>query len=372
MSTLALAPITSAQMPSGVMSGKEFQLFGHPGNYYELQSSIDLSNWFNFPTEQGTYFKVTDVPYTKTVFHENISKNFFRIKPLVSAQNFSYITSCAENDNVMVFYRGDISEFSITATHPTYTVTDYALRPDWTDCNFDHIYPTYPFSPLNTKLIDGGYWKDSVWVYRGEEFWRPQGMTVTVDGDLLSKVSDVHYIYLVRRIPDTGSWPTNFVLYSDGNMRIIPFPPLGHGEVSMGTSVIVGPTDFAFSTDGLEARPIAEIESIDYHTANMTMTIKYRNGGVSTLDVNDLTREHAVVKVSIDYPTNLPFCTLRSNYVSVLKCDTSTVIWKDFDGGIHTDPISTFNANVGQSWFFTRPLPSVTRNSAPDITITVP
>ena len=341
---------------------------GHNGNYYQFERSTDLNSWNNL----GEYFMKSETPLVFS-FSKDKPQEFFRAKCFASAGNFTYSTLCAENDNVMIFFRGDVNEFSVTATHPTYTVTDYVLRDDFTNClPWAHTYPSYPFTYREKKIIDGGDWDDTVWTYRGESFWRPQGMTVTVDGNLVTMETNVHYMYLARRISGASEWPTFFVLYSDGNMRLIAFPPVGHDKVSMGTSVIIGPTELALSTDGLETRPVCDIESIDYRSATMTMLVKYRRGGTAILDVNDVTRQHAVVKVTVDYDTDLPFCTVRSNYVSNEKCDTSTVIWKDLENVDHTDSVTSFNGTVGKSWFLTRPTPSITRNSGPDMTITVP
>ena len=195
-------------------------------------------------------------------------------------------------------------------------------------------------------------------------------MTVTVNGNTASKETNMQQVALVRYIPDSsGEWPNFFVLYCDGNMRLIPFPPAGHPSVSYGSSVIVGPTDLTYSTDGLEARPVCEIDSVDYRTASKTMFVNYKSGGTAVLDVTNVTRTQAVVKVTVNYPTHKPFCTLRSNYVSEAKCDTGTVVWKDLENVTHTDQVMSFNGSVGKEWFFTRATPSVTRNSAPDIHI---
>ena len=359
---IAQTPVLKITPPNSL------QLFGNAGNYYQFESSNNLVDW----NASGTTFSILTNPYTAS-FTPTSSRGFFRARVLVSATNSSYITTCPENDNVMVFFRGDIKNFSITATHPTYAVTDYTLWPDFVGCNGSATYPNYPFSYLSNKISDGGSNYDTIWVYSDTTFWRPTGMTVSVNGNASTKQFDVQRMVLVRYIPgSSGEWPNFFVLYCDGNMRLIPFPPVGHPYVSYGSSVIIGPASMAYSNEGTEARPLSEISSIDYRTASKTMLVTYKNGGTATLDVNDVTRNHATVKVTINYPTDKPFCTLRSNFVTSGTCDTSTVIWKDLSNNQHTDSVMSFSGIIGNNWFFTRPTPSITRNSSPDILISLP
>lgn len=157
---------------------------------------------------------------------------------------------------------------------------------------------------------------------------------------------------------------------------MIPFLPSyrnpgypNYDNVSYGSSVIIGPTEMAYSDDGIEPRPVCDIASINYQTATRRMYITYKNGGTATLDIIHVTTSETLLKFTINFTTDKPVCALRSNYVSTEKCDTSTVIWKDLQDITHTNSISSFQDTIGKEWFFTRPEPSVTRNSAPDIRI---
>ncbi len=89
------------------------------------------------------------------------------------------------------------------------------------------------------------------------------------------------------------------------------------------------------------------------------------------LSTNDVTGDHAVVQLDVNYPASKPVCTVTSNFVAEAKCDTAMVVWKDLQGVGHTDPIMTCARHPGTEWFFTRQVPSVTRNSAPDIRIVI-
>lgn len=348
-------------------SGLKVRTSGAAGNSYQLESSFNLTNW----TTNGPFFTLAGVPYERTISATN-GHEFFRVKGLASAQNLTYLTSCAENDNVMVFLRGEKSGYSVRATHPTYTVTDYTLTDDITGCTNNHQYENHPFDKRGVMISDGGFTNDTVWAYRDTNFWRPSGMTVSVNGNNATKEVNMQQMVLHRYIPNSSPWefPSYLVLYCDGNLRLIPFPPSGHKEVSYGSSVIIGPTEIVFSLDGQEPRPVCEIASVDYRTTEKRADITYKNGGTAQLDIRSVTRSEAVVNITINYPADRPFCTLRSNFVSDQKCDTGTVVWTDLQGVVHTNPIASFAGTVGSNWFFTRLTPSVTRNSAPDIRIT--
>ncbi len=344
----------------------ELKLYGHPANYYQLESSTNLVNW----NQVGAYFPITISPFSLASDVTTQTNEFFRVKCLTSTENLTYSTLCAENDNVLVFLRGDVAKYSITATHPTYTVTDYRLWDDTNNCTSSHVYPSYPYKVRSIKMYDGGFTNDVVWVYSSSTFWRSNGMTVTVNGNISKKETNVQYLALSRYIPNSyGEWPQYLVLYCDGNMRLIPFPPTGHGVVSFGSSVIVGPADMAYSTDSVESRPVCDIESVDVKTITRQLLVTYRNGGSSVLEFSNVTRTASVVNVTVNHPTDKPFCTFRSNFVSAQKCDASTVVWRDSMDMSRTNGIESSFGQVGREWFFTRFTPSNTRNSAPDIRI---
>lgn len=347
----------------------------HEGNYYQIDSSLDLVSW----TSYSDVFVAATPPAVFTYNQSSAPHKFFRAKGIPSAQNFSYYTLCAEYDNARIVFRGDVNSFAVKATHPNYFVTDYSSGPYWTDCNSTHVYTNYAYPARDIKIHEGYMTEDSVIVHNDAGFWRPQGMNVTIDGAVFSSGINVQQMVLHRYIPGTanppvtwGEYPSFFVIYCDGNMRLIPFPPVGVDHVSVGTSVVMGPTDWALSTDEQEARPLSEISAIDYHTALRTLEISYRSGGSAVLDVNNVTRTQSVVNVTVNYSTDKPFCTVNSNFTSNTRCDTSTMVWQDLSGVIHTDPIMTFSGAVGSQWLFTKPIASSTRPSAPDISIIFP
>lgn len=357
LAALVFAPVLEAQMPAvRINQTKNLELFGHVNHFYQVDSSIDLRDWSPF----GTPIKALAVPLVRSVAEPDVLTKFFRVRPLASAENSTAITACAEEDNVNVSLWGYVSGYRIEATHPGYAVTDYNSPANFTNCTSTGGENDYTFTPLADKLFDNGI--DVHWAYRSGKFWRPHGMRTSVNGGNLR--TDIHYLVLSRKIADQNSWPGFLVLYSDGNMRLIPFPPsAGVSSVQFGSSVIVGPADPAF-------RPLAEIESADYLSASRKLNIVYRSGGSSTISVTTLDRTHAVVDVRVNHPSAMPFCTLRSMYVAETNCDTAIVEWKELSGAIQNDSIMSFAGTVGSDWLFKRATPSAHNNSAPDLRIT--
>ena len=91
----------------------------------------------------------------------------------------------------------------------------------------------------------------SIGAVRDSSWWQPHGMAASVDDGL--PATDIHYVRVYRKIPETSEWPQFLVLYIDGNLRLIPHPPEGMARVCFGSSVIVGPA-------AMSARPANDAE----------------------------------------------------------------------------------------------------------------
>ena len=348
-----------AQRPKmGISPGPKLQVTGRTNSCYKIEVSTNLVNW----SPHGSYFAISNAPYTRAIVATNDRPQFYRAVALTSAGNWSYPDTCAEDDNINIDFIGyDVTNFWITATHPTnYVVTDYTCTPNFNNCpvgtNVDYI-----FTPLNVETFNNGV--DILNVSRKEKFWRPNGMNVTVDGGNL--YTNLHYLVLNRKISDQNSWPEFFVLYCDGNARLIPFPPNASvGSVCYGSSVIVGPAPIA-------ERPFIDIASADYRTASRTLLVTYRSGGTAVLDFGTVTRSNAIVKVTINFPIDSTFCSLRSMYVADGNSDCDHVWWRDINNTTSNASIMGFSATAGTDWLFYRKTASSQRQSAPDIRISL-
>lgn len=275
-------------------------------------------------------------------------------KTTASASNQSTSTLCAEEDNVNIPITGDVKSFIIEATHPIYQVQSYSCTPNFSNCPPPE--PGYPFTPGIFKLFDDG--ETIVEAVREKEWWRPNGMEVSVDDQ--TPMTDIHLIRIYRKIVDVNEWPQFFVLYMDGNLRLIPQPPVGVSSICYGSSLVVGPTP-------VSQRPIAEIKSVKYVSSSKTIEATYLFGGSATLDLNEVDRNIAIVKVSVNYPTNNPFTTFRSMFIEEGNADIDHLKWKDASETSHDDLIMVFLGGEGEEWFFYRNTPSHHNESGPDI-----
>jgi hypothetical protein len=283
----------------------------------------------------------------------------------VQAANATQVTACAEEDNVNVPLSANpnLTSFTIEATHPRYSVDSVGCEPNHNDCP-PPAAPAGTFQPEVRKLYDRP--DGVIEAVREASWWRPNGMSVSVDDD--PPFLDAHFVRLAKGIPGSPSEiPQVLVLYMDGNLRLIPLPPQGKPSVCFGSSVIVGPALVG-------ARPIAEIERVRYTSRDETFAISYRNGGMATLRLTEITREAARVRVYVSYPhKDVPFATFRSMFVAAGNADVDTVEWLDTTGARNFhEPVASFRGGQSDSWLFLRTTPSVHNNSAPDLRISVP
>ncbi|HOX00852.1 MAG TPA: hypothetical protein P5555_00360 [Candidatus Paceibacterota bacterium] len=347
--------IAFAQQPVLTISPEmQLKVFGHTNNYYQIESSTNLHDWGPY----GTNVLILQSPESRPVSVAGQSQ-YFRVRSMVYGSNYSVQTVCAEEDNVNISLRGDVNGYTVTAYHSGSVVAQSDCTPNFNNCT-NAVGEDYAFTPLQAKPLDNG--TDYLVVNRKDRFWRPSGMAVTVDGGSL--FTDIHYIELGRKIPDAWSWPIFCALYCDGNMRLIPFPPAHLNSVCFGTSVIVGPAAPA-------SRPIAEIASLDYRSASRTMLVTYRTGGSAVLDMSMVSRTNAVVKVDVNYPTDQPFCTVRSMYVADGNCDMDTVVFPVIEGVGAILPVMSFRSAIADMWDFYREHESAHNNSAPGLGISV-
>ncbi|MEK0338480.1 MAG: hypothetical protein QQN41_13710, partial [Nitrosopumilus sp.] len=92
-------------------------------------------------------------------------------------------------------------------------------------------------------------------------------------------------------------------------------------------------------------------------------------GGSAILDLQEVNRTIARVRITVNYTTDIPFTTFRSMFIEDCNTDVDHVRWKDPSGVLHDDPIMTFLGGEGTEWLFYRSTWSQHNTSAPDIRI---
>jgi hypothetical protein len=280
----------------------------------------------------------------------------------VSAQNNSYETLCAEEDNINIPFIGEADSVKIKATHPSYyQVETYTCDEDFTDCDFDDT-EEYEFeNPLDDiNLYDDG--EMYILATRQATWWRPNGMRVWVDDN--DYESNIHYIEIGQKIEDADQWPIYFVFYEDGNLRLIPHPPENAPAVCFGSSVLIGSAD-------VSNRPYADIELLHFISSSKTLEISYSSGEKFNILLEEVNRDYAEIRVEINETndTATPFLTFRSMYVNEGKSDVQRV---KLTGDDETQEFEILSFSEGESpnWVFFRSTSSNHNQSAPDIEIT--
>lgn len=268
------------------------------------------------------------------------------------AENESYTTSCAEEDNINVpLFSPGIGRFWVVVRHPTYCPCVYSCAPDFTGC------PSGGGSGTETvtNIHDDGNWV--IEVCDLSDWWRPYQITATVDGASASG----SYLRIAKKIPGLASWPQVLVLYEDGNLRIKPHPPEGVEDVCFGSSVVVGPAVPAM-------RPYVDIQSVEIHpeTSVIGLDFLYRNGETAHVSFRvDSTEAVATVEVGYITSASLPFVTFRSMWVADGNADVDHIA----SGGSSYTIRSGWTTLSGAAWFFYRHVESTHNKSAPDIDI---
>ena len=351
--------LQAVELPLTLSQDHKLSLYGRVGNSYQFESSTNWATWLT----NGPFFFITNIPHVREIDVDK-PQEFYRAHALIAATNGTVPNSCPEYDYVTVYHQGDVRGFSIIATHPQFDFSCCECPTNWYGCPTNTTSTDYTNGAPHfdhQKVFDDG--TNLLLINRLSAFWRPHGMFVFTNG-VLCDTNEIHFIELARKIPDTNQWPTFGAIYCESYTRWIPFPPLGYSNVCMGISAVIGPAVIA-------ERPYADIYSIDYRIASQTLFVTYRNGGTATLDVSTVTRSNAIVKarLGVDFPTDKPFVTIRSMWVSDTMCDVAYVEWVDTSSISHTNSIMSFPGGIGTEWFYRRYTPSAHTPSAPSIRI---
>jgi hypothetical protein len=280
--------------------------------------------------------------------------------PNSRAENDSYCTTCAEEDNINIpLYGEDVSHFSVTAVHPQYSISTDNCAADFSGCSLAKP------SAADEVTCSDPLWDDGlnvIIVCNDTNWWLPHAMTVTVNGQSLMG----HRLVWHNKLADEDSWPEVLVFYQDGNLRLKPHPPLGKADVCFGSSVIVGP----ITPDPI--RPFTEIASITIDPAAMSLDITYQNGGSAYLEMT-VNRTQAQVNVWANYDTSNAFTIFRSMYVAEDNADAARVETAVGDYALldvsQPEWTTAWAALSGPYWLFHRQTASSHNTSAPDISV---
>ncbi|KAJ8297464.1 hypothetical protein KUTeg_023995 [Tegillarca granosa] len=164
-----------------------------------------------------------------------------------------------------------IPDFTWTENEDNYIVLD--LNAD-VRINFDVDNLRLERRPMLPEQVITIYKSDDVIIEAVLiEFWwlAPDSMTVRLANG--KTINNVAYLRLYRPVPWNMGYAQVFVLYQDGNCRLLPLAPEGLDWIPFGTSVILGQT----YSDSI--RPYVSITEVHITPELWEMNVFYKDGG---------------------------------------------------------------------------------------------
>lgn len=280
----------------------------------------------------------------------------------VDVLNKSYVTRCAEEDNVYYTMSApDVRGFTVEARTPTYvdTIVRDRQAPDFSGCNFGHSGGAdgSHYTPPTAVL-----WEDGEYILKGvvyPDFWRPTVVPVTV-GKLTQ-----NYLHLVQLWRKTSAGPVEFLVFypQDGYWRLKGLPPMRMREVAYGSSFLIGPVEES-------TRPFVAYKTVSFDPETVTFTLEFALGGKAKVTLAAIDQGEAAVDVKFEGVDTVsrPFAGLRSMYVTPNNADTAEAVVRTATGGApQSNVVTEWKGGRAAEIFFSRSLPSTHNTSAPDI-----
>lgn len=247
-------------------------------------------------------------------------------------------------------------------------ISMYSERGNINSLSIGEIYMKnrYMHPDRNKKIYDDGI--TVIEAVDIDMWWRiNETMTVTVVRDQGAKTfHDVDYIRVYRRVP----WSNNdfsqiFVMYQDGNIRLLPITPHGLDWIPFGSSVILG------QTEPSAVRPSAPISHLNIEPDGLKLTVYYTDGGIVPLNIVSTLSETKLVVSGCTYARDLsvfPFFTFRSMYVTNGNGDVDHIAADDSSSLGITDQ---WEKLYGHFFAFFRKCISKHNTLSPDITLKI-
>lgn len=240
---------------------------------------------------------------------------------------------------------------SLHTTTNSWAYYDFVRLRERDERGDNQSWPTVLFTNADIRVET--IWMDFWWRY-------PRAMTVSVAGG--NTDTNVQFLRIKQRMPGTtDNWGEIFVLYEDGNARIIPLPPEGLWAVPYGASVILGP-----SADG--PRPSAGINAVTVDPVDLSMDIEYEAGGTAHVELRASRQGHVVDMSDITFDTtNCAAVRFRSMWVHDGKSDIDRV-----EGAEGVFPIMHLWTNLcGTWWAFFKEVPSYHNTYCPEFRVEI-
>ncbi|KAK3609412.1 hypothetical protein CHS0354_001342 [Potamilus streckersoni] len=176
----------------------------------------------------------------------------------------------------------------------------------------------------------------------------------------------VDYFRIYRKIPwSEKDFCQVFVMYQDGNVRLLPITPHGLDWIPFGSSILIG------QSDHMAVRPAAPLRNADVDPKELTIQLTYWDGSFLSLKLDVTMKETTVLVSDAVYARSLasyPFLTFRSMWVADGKADVDYV---SVDGNEPYHILSGWETLRGNSYAFFRKCISKHNTLSPDIRVKI-
>ncbi|XP_033743614.1 uncharacterized protein LOC117329671 [Pecten maximus] len=191
----------------------------------------------------------------------------------------------------------------------------------------------------------------------------PKTMTVRLSNGVIAE--NVTFIRIYRPIPWNNGYAQVFVLYNDGNVRLLPTAPDGTDWIPFGTSVIIG------QTKNDRVRPYTIITQVDIIPERWQMKVFYEDGGSLKMSLNSTNEETQLFVSDMELMQDRfthPFATIRSMYVDEGNTDVDSV---KIDNKDTYHIMDYWGSLTGRSFAFHRRCISTHLTLSPDIQVDI-
>eukprot|EP01084_Bolivina_argentea_P319117 553521_1 len=240
-------------------------------------------------------------------------------------------TQCAEEESVWIDITSNeeynnliqVNSIDIYATYPIY-FEDNPINyrnADFTSCQTSSSQGATVETV--SRIFDNGLLViESVHV---NTWWLNEYMKISVNGAIVA--TNAAYWRVTQKLDDISSYQQTFVMYQDGNIRLLPHPPGCYNDwIPFGSSIIIGNT----VSDIQANRPYNSISSVTIQTftdyKHLTANIVFKSGDSMTLSLNvgkNVTHISATNVLFSD--PSASWVTIRSMFVANDNNDIDTV-----------------------------------------------
>ncbi|KAK3596438.1 hypothetical protein CHS0354_033401 [Potamilus streckersoni] len=176
----------------------------------------------------------------------------------------------------------------------------------------------------------------------------------------------VDYFRIYRKLPwSEKDFCQVFVMYQDGNVRLLPITPHGLDWIPFGSSILIG------QSDHMAVRPAAPLRNADIDPKELTIQLTYWDGSVLSLKLDVTMKETTVIVSDAVYARSLasyPFLTFRSMWVADGNADVDYV---GVDGNEPHHILSGWETLRGNSYAFFRKCISKHNTLSPDLRVKI-